>query len=255
MSDAITTAITNIGAQLDQNATINGRILKDETDRLKLKQADIANAKFGQQRIIDLNRSQMKRTAAYTKVGVVTVVSLGMIFILRMFGSFIPVPEVVLGIIYVLLVSLCVFYGLYVYADVNGRESTNFDRYNIPPPVIAISEADKAKAQAKVVAAGNLIAANAGNQLCSGQACCDLYSVYNSSTNKCNACALNDTTAGSGYYDNTTNACATCVLNAASSTGSGRYNSETKSCNGCATSGQTWKVGTGTDAAVYACRT
>ena len=220
MSNGISTALDSIAKQLVENTNITGQILKEENLRLITKQNDIANARFGQRRIVDLNRSQMKRTAAYTKVGVLTVVSLGVIFILKMFGNFIPIPEAIVGIIYVLLISLCVLYGLYVYSDVNGRESTNFDRYVIPSPVVTVSEAEKAKLQTNAVATGNLIAANAGNQLCSGQACCDLYSAYSSSTNKCNACALNGTVSGSGYYDNTANACATC------------------------TSGQTWKLKT-----------
>ena len=205
-SDAIVMELNTIKNNVTNNANITSSIIVSEVDRLKERQGEILDAKFGQNRIIDLNRDEMKRNMAYTKVGVLTVVCLGIVLLFRLFGSFIP--EAILGIIYVLLVSICVFYGLVVYTDVNGRESTNFDRYNIPPPVISLSDDENKKQLAAATEAGNLLAANDA-KLCSGQGCCDYTQAYDSGSNKCTTCE--NSTAGRGYYDTATKACGHCL--------------------------------------------
>ena len=178
---------TNVGsAQNGMDST--GAILSTERKRLRDRQKIIIDAKFGQNRIIDLNRNQMKRNAAYTKVGIFATVALGIVVLLRLFGGFIP--EAILSLIYVLLISMAVFYGLMVYTDVRGREATNYDRYNIPPPVQDISDAEKEKQRKAAVKTGDLLAANA-TAVCSGQSCCNYDQAYDNSQliNKCVKCA------------------------------------------------------------------
>lgn len=216
----IVKALDVIRGTIGTSTNTSAQLINSEVDRLTKRQREILDAKFGQNRIIDLNRDQMKRNAAYTKVGVLTVVCLGIVLLFRLFGSFIP--EAILGLIYVLLVSACVFYGLMVYTDVNGRESTNFDRYNIPPPVIDQSGDEKNKQLAAAVKAGNLLAAN-DTKLCSGQGCCDYNKAYDSTTNTCSK-TCPDTDSRAGYYDPATKACATCA------DATPNYNSTTKAC-------------------------
>ena len=226
----IVKALDVIRGTIGTSTNTSAELINSEVDRLTKRQREILDAKFGQNRIIDLNRDQMKRNAAYTKVGVLTVVCLGIVLLFRLFGSFIP--EAILGLIYVLLVSICVFYGLMVYTDVNGRESTNFDRYNIPPPVIDQSGDEKNKQLAAAVKAGNLLAAN-DTKLCSGQGCCDYNKAYDSTTNTCSTTCPN-TDSRAGYYDPATKACATCAVNAPN------YNSSTKVCAAACTAPATW---------------
>jgi hypothetical protein len=220
----ITTLLSTItnGALTGQLTT--AQILRDENQRLIDKDKSMIAAKFGQQRIIDLNRSHSKKTAAYTKVMVFAAVALGIILLLRLFGgSFIPEP--IFALIYIILISASILYGLFTYADVNAREPTNYDRLNIPPPVATPSEADKAKALATAKASGDLMGLSSG--VCAGQACCSYDQAYDSSLNKCKKCDGGT----SGYFSTTTNACALC------------------------NSGQTWKVGTATsETTTYACR-
>jgi len=109
-----------------------------------------------------------------------------------------------------------------VYTDVNGRESTNFDRYNIPPPVIDISEDEKKKQKLAATKSGDLLAAN-DTKICSGQGCCDYNKAYDSTTNTCSTTCPNSTT-GRGYYNTTTKVCDTC------SAATPNYNSSTKAC-------------------------
>lgn len=212
-------------------------ILKAENDRLLEKQASIIQAKFGQSRIVDLNRDQMKRTTAYTKVGILTVVSLGIILVFRLLGDIIP--DSVMTMIYIILFSVCIFYGLFVYSDVNGREKTNYDRYDIAPPIINLSDSEKKKRRDAALKEGDLLAAN-DKGVCSGQACCDYKQAYNGQLNKCDNCT--NTASGEGYYNKTTNACANCSDNK-------KWDTTTKTCIACETG--TWgEITTG----VFGCK-
>ena len=203
MSEAIRTILSDIQNNVLTSQGTTAQILRDENQRLIEKHDAIKDAKFGQQRIIDLNRSHSKKTAAYTKVMVFAAVALGIIVLLRLFGgSFIPEP--IFALIYIILISVSVLYGLYTYADVNAREPTNYDRLNIPPPVITMSDDDKAKALASAQKKGDLMALSSGT--CAGQACCAYDQAYSSELNKCQVCPG----GAAGYFNTTTNACAVC---------------------------------------------
>ena len=224
-SDYKTDSIKQKLEELSNNAdtTNAGKLIKSEADRLIKHQGDILDAKFSQNRIIEFNRDQIKRTAAYTKVGVLLVISLGIIMVFNLLGDLIP--DAVITLIYITLISACLFYGLYIYIDVNGRDKTNFDRYNIPPPPINnLSDAEKVKQQDAAAKTGDLLAMNAlsDNTVCSGQGCCDYDQAYNSTLNKCDKC-----TSGQ-YFIKANNACGTC----AGSTP--HYISSTQSCITCA---------------------
>jgi hypothetical protein len=217
-NDTIVKELDNITSSVANSSTTTAKLINSEVNRLKERQSEIIDAKFGQNRIIDLNRDQMKRNMAYMKVGILTIVCLGIVLLFRLFGSFIP--EAILGLIYVILVSVCVFYGLLVYTDVNGRESTNFDRYNIPPPVIDMSDDAKSKQLAAAAKAGNLLAAN-DTKLCSGQTCCDYGTAYDSEKNKCLRCAnINE------FYIGANKKCGVCETGQF-------YMRETQSCSAC----------------------
>jgi hypothetical protein len=213
------------------------QILLDENQRLINKEKSITDAKFGQQRIIDLNRSYSKKNAAYTRVMLFAALSLGIILLLRLFGSTF-IHESIFALIYILLISATVLYGIYTYADVNARESTNFDRLNIPPPVITMSEADKKNALENAKKKGDLMALGSGT--CAGQACCDYNQAYNITSNKCDT-KCNDDANGSGYFSTKTNACAVCA------TGKPFFDKTTKECTACASG--SWKLVNG----VYGC--
>jgi hypothetical protein len=221
-NDPITQKLKGLTEDLNKSGTTTGQILTSEGNRLLEKQRTIIDAKFGQNRIIDLNRNQMKRNAAYTKVGIFAVIALGIVLLLRLFGSFIP--EAILGLIYILLISMAVFYGLMVYVDVSGRESTNYDRYDIPPPFKDISETGKKNAQNAAIKAGNLLAAN-DTKVCTGQSCCNYDQAYDNSqlVNKCVKCGID-----TPYFVKASNGCAACPDGT-------KYIRDTQSCDTCPT--------------------
>lgn len=223
-NDPIIMALTANQTTISESTNTTRKILNSETTRLIDKQKAILEARFGQNRVIDLNRDQMKRTAAYTKVGILTVVSLGIILVFRLLGD--VIPDSVMTLIYVMLLSVCLFYGIYVHTDVNGREKTNYDRYDIPPPVINVSEDEKKKQLAAAIAAGDLLAANALSTggVCSGQGCCNYDQAYSSTLNRCEKC----TTSGDNFIK-ADNACGTCTGD-----GTDKYLRATQSCGTCA---------------------
>jgi hypothetical protein len=215
----IQTALSDIQTTLNNADNTTRRILQAEHQRLIDKQTAISEARFGQNRVIDLNRDQMRRTTAYTKVGVVTVISLGIVLVFRLLGD--VIPESIMTLIYVMLLSVCLFYGIYVYTDVNGREKTNYNRYDIPAPVINLSDEEKATQLAAAVKTGDLLVANSlsGNTVCSGQGCCSYEQAYIGSSNKCEKCS----SLNKPYFVKASNSCDTCVS-------SQYYNMKTQEC-------------------------
>jgi hypothetical protein len=215
MSESITNILSGITNSALTAQGTTAQILLDENDRLVKKEKSITDAKFGQQRIIDLNRSYSKKNAAYTRVMIFAALALGIILLLRLFGSTF-IPESIFALIYILLISASILYGLYTYANVNARETTNFDRLNIPPPTITMSDAEKAKLLVKAQKSGDLMALGSGT--CAGQACCAYDQAYRSNLNRCEKCE-------SGNYIKATQSCGNCST--------GNYIKATQSCETC----------------------
>ena len=202
--DTIGKSLQSIKDKLATGTSLASNIVYTEANRLYDKQQSIHDAQFGQDRMIYLNQTQVKRTAAFTKVWILTIVSLGVILLFRMFGSFMPEP--ILALIYIFLISICVFYALYVYTDVSGREVTNFDRFNIPAPVTNLSADQIAANKKNAINTGDLLGTNATTGVCSGQACCSYTEAYDTTLNKCSACP-----ADRPYYLVDQQACGGCA--------------------------------------------
>jgi hypothetical protein len=172
-------------------------IFNKEKDRLIAKKQDIVDASTGQKRVIQLNESYRKRTAAYTKAVVAIVVALAIVVILKVVQGYIPIPEVVLTLVYILLLSLSLLYAASVAFEVVNRDKTNYDRLDVPPPVIP-TEYDKERDKNTAVGAGNLLGTLPG--MCIGKECCPVGTDYNTNDSKC--CP-----AGTPTWDSTTNKC------------------------------------------------
>jgi hypothetical protein len=157
-------------------------IFIEEKKRLELKAQDIATASTGQKRVIQLNESYRKRTAAYTKAVVAIVVALAIVVILKVVQGYIPIPEVVLTLVYILLLSLSLLYGAAVALEVVNRDKTNYDRLDVPPPVIP-TETDKERDKNLAAEAGNLLGTLPG--MCIGNNCCSTGTEYNNDLAKC----------------------------------------------------------------------
>jgi len=168
-----------------------------EKERLDAKAQEIAIASTGQKRVIQLNESYRKRTAAYTKAVVAIVVALAIVVILKVVQGYIPIPEVVLTLVYILLLSLSLLYAASVAFEVVNRDKTNYDRLDVPPPVIP-TEYENERDKNTAVGAGNLLGTLPG--MCIGKECCPVGTDYNTDDGKC--CS-----AGTPKWDSATNKC------------------------------------------------
>lgn len=157
-------------------------IFIDEKARLDAKANEIASASTGQKRVIQLNESYRKRTAAYTKAVVAIVVALSIVVILKVVQEYIPIPEVVLTLVYILLLSLSILYAASVAFEVVNRDKTNYDRLDVPPPIIP-TDYDNERDQNKAAGIGNLLGTLPG--MCIGKDCCAVGTDYNTDEGKC----------------------------------------------------------------------
>jgi hypothetical protein len=163
--------------------TLFNNVFIGEKTRLEQKQQEIASAMTGQKRVIQLNESYRKRTAAYTKAVIAIVVALAIVVILKVVQGYIPIPEMVMTLVYILLLSVSILYAASVAFEVVNRDKTDYDRLDVPPPVIPTAS-DKERDQIKAAGMGNLLGTLPG--MCIGKDCCDLTaSVYNSDNAKC----------------------------------------------------------------------
>ena len=153
-----------------------------EKERLDAKAQEIATASTGQKRVIQLNESYRKRTAAYTKAVVAIVMALAVVVILKVVQGYIPIPEVVLTLVYILLLSLSILYAAYVVLEVINRDKTNYDRLDVPPPVIP-TEYDNERNKNAAAGMGDLLGTLPG--MCIGDNCCAPGTVYDSDEGKC----------------------------------------------------------------------
>jgi hypothetical protein len=157
-------------------------IFIDEKNRLEAKAQEIASASTGQKRVIQLNESYRKRTAAYTKAIVAIVMALAIVVILKVVQGYIPIPEVVLTLVYILLLSLSILYAASVAFEVVNRDKTNYDRLDVPPPVIP-TESEKERDKEKAAGMGDLLGTLPG--MCIGDNCCAPGTKYDSDEGKC----------------------------------------------------------------------
>ena len=163
--------------------TLFTSVFKDEKTRLDAKAIEITNAMTGQKRVIQLNESYRKRTAAYTKAVIAVVLAMTVVIILKVVQGYIPIPEVVMTLVYILLLSLSILYAASVAFEVVNRDKTDYDRLDVPPPIIPTAF-DKERDQTKAAGMGDLLGTLPG--MCVGKDCCDLTtSVYNSENAKC----------------------------------------------------------------------
>jgi hypothetical protein len=182
-------------------------------------QIDNVNATISsQQRVISLNESYSKKMSAYTRLVLAVVFALAIAVLLNMLKSkFAIIPGAVITISYIILFSACIVYAMFVTADVNSREKTDFDKLDLDPPS-GISK----NAQQTTPNTGSL---NLLPGYCIGKDCCTSAMAWDNDNNKCLTSCPN-----AGYFINSdTRECNKCIA--------GKYsaaNNMTTTCSDCA---------------------
>ena len=192
--------------------------------------------------------------AMYTRLILAIIFALAIAILLRILkDKFQIIPEAVITIAYIILLSSCIIYGMFVISDINSREKTDFDKLELSPPA-AVSKQMMGVTH-NGFDLGNLdlmpgycIGANCcsadtatiwddDNQNC--KIGCAVGSIYNSTDKTCTACTAGKTSTGqltdtvctdcaAGTYSAAGKGCTTCAAGTYSATAGA------SSCTSCA---------------------
>jgi hypothetical protein len=148
--------------------------LTDLSASLDARTKNVENTIASQKRIIALNDSYSKRTAAYTKMVLLAVFVLTITIFMKILQTRIPMilTDGIMTIVYIAAFSVPLVYALFVISDINSREKTDFDKLDLAPPkaLQTQSATDKQAADAAKQASGDLSGLLPG--MCLGSDCC-----------------------------------------------------------------------------------
>jgi hypothetical protein len=161
-------------------------ILNDEALRLNNRKSAIDNAEAERKRIIQFSTSEAQRRQAYNNLYIVVVLMIFIILIIKMLYQFEIIPDTILDILIVIVISVGVIYCLMLYSDILNRSNMNFSEIEFEKAA-AKSKEQKDKEELDRVKSGNLFANQAAENAgkCIGSACCPTDSTYNTNFNIC----------------------------------------------------------------------
>ena len=233
--DAVTAAVSdstyaNVVSQQKKVRTM----IDAENTRLDLKKSSIDQAETGQQRIMRLNDSYVKRSREYLKIVVAAVFILGTLALIYTLDGRVEggvFPSGVMTFITIILVSMLCIYGVTVYIGIMKRDNIDFDKLN--PKYLPSVLADAT--QRKTGSGGNLLGQfDVG--ACVGSSCCAQGTQWEVATQTCRQICSTDT-------PNWNKLTGTCVANACTTTGTNplpNWNALTGNCVAACESGKVW---------------
>jgi len=144
-----------------------------EQTRLNAKQQNIDQALQGQNRMIALNDSYVKKYSKYNQIIMVIVLIILLVLGAILLPTYVPaIPSAISDIIIVLAIGVGIIIVYVLYADIQKRYSLYFDKLNIPAPNtkdISSNLMDKSL---------NTNQARDLNGVCIGPECCNLPAQY-----------------------------------------------------------------------------
>ena len=152
-------------------------ILDFEVDRLNNRKVAIDNAEEERKRIVRFNKSGTERKQAYNNLYLVIVILLGILLGIKLLYQVDFIPDTILDILMVAVVSVGLIYCLWMYTDILRRSNMDFSQIEFDREVPK-SQAQKDKEELDRVKSGDLIAIGSVDK-CVGPACCPTDSTYN----------------------------------------------------------------------------
>ena len=192
----LTTQLNNIAGQLNThtnnlNANLNNlqnvsaaqntmyTISDIESRRLTDKKNNIDQALQGQNRMIALNDSYVKKYAKYNQIIMVIVLIILAILGAILLQTYLPmVPSFIGDLIMILAVGVGGIVRYLLYMSIQARDSLYFDKLNIPSPTVKDLSDNAANS-------GDLSGNRYGLGYCIGQECCTGVSRFINSMGKC----------------------------------------------------------------------
>lgn len=229
--DAVTTAVTDstYADVVSQQKKVR-TMIDEENTRLGLKKSSIEQAETGQQRVMRMNDSYVKRSREYLKIVVAAVLILGTLTLIYTLDGRVEggvFPSGVMTFVTIILVSLLLIYGVTVYVGIMQRDNIDFDKLNpkFLPPVLANAT------QPTTVSGGNLL-----GQLdvgaCVGSSCCAEGTQWEVATQTCRPICP----AATPNWNKLTG---TCVANTCNGT-TPNWNALTGTCVTACETGKVW---------------
>ena len=195
-------------------ATQVNDILNAEATLVGTQLQNVKNTITSQNRVMMLNDSYSKKMAMYTRLVLAIIFALAIAILLNMLKTrFAIIPESVITIAYIILFSGCLIYGMFVLADINSREKTDFDQLDLSPPAAVTKAINGVKATRS---SGDL---DLLPGFCIGKDCCQTGSFFDSITDKCTQCAAGKSSADGAET------CADCTA--------GKFSTAGTSCSDC----------------------
>lgn len=214
---------------------VRNNILINASNALDTQIKNVDATITSQRRVLALNDSYSKKMAMYTRLVLAIIFALAIAILLRILkDKFQIIPESVITIVYIILFSSCIIYGMFVVSDINSRETTDFDKLALAPPG-AVSKQMYKRSGFDLgdldLLPGYCIGANCcsadtatiwddENQNC--KIGCAIGTIYNSTDKTCTKCAAGKTSTG----QLTDTACTNCEP--------GTYSVSGKGCTSCA---------------------
>lgn len=120
--------VSQTDALLSHQSSMN-EILQNEQARLQEKKASVENAYTSQKRSIYLNDNLQKRYAAYSRILLISVVTLAIVFVIALIQRFVPaVPSIIFNIIYLLLFAGSFIWCMLEFVEIQNRDKLDFDK-------------------------------------------------------------------------------------------------------------------------------
>lgn len=140
-------------------------ILNRENTRLNARKVAVEAAYDGQRRMVTLNDSAVAKQKSYNYILMVVALTLVLYVGIRVLRSYQLVPDTLLDIIAIIVVSLGIIYCLVLFTDISHRSKMDFNQITLANPL------EKSKAEkdtAGVTSGAQLLTPAAGNVCAAG---------------------------------------------------------------------------------------
>jgi hypothetical protein len=235
--DNIRQEVTAVDAAISTNQYANivsqqqavKTIIDDETTRLNLKKASVDQLSSGQDRVMRLNDSYVKRSREYLKMVVASVMILGVLVVLYKINGFVEggiLPDAVLTLVTIVFLSLLLIYCVTVFVGILGRDKINFDQVS-PDFLPRVSNIVQ-----KTTGSGGNLLGQLDVGACVGSSCCAPGTQWEVATQTCRPVCP----AGTPNWNQSTG---TCAANTCTSTAP-HWNALTGECVAPCASGTVW---------------
>ena len=145
-------------------------ILKTENSRLENDAQAVNDARSGQIREINMNKSYILRYRAYNQLIYLIIFSTLLIMVLLFEGKYIQyLPSYVVEMLYIIIITGTIIMGLYILANIASRDKMDFSKFHKDGPN-ELTDAEKEKVREKKVESGDLMGLL---NVCYGEKCCN----------------------------------------------------------------------------------